>query len=78
MPSLILTGLAGVGGWVEANDAMREHLWRAHVPLWGHSLMVQQVKNPSATLETPDMWVRSLSREDPLEREVATHSSILA
>ena len=24
------------------------------------------------------MWVRSLGREDPLEKEVATHSSILA
>ena len=24
------------------------------------------------------MWVRSLSQEDPLEEEVATHSSILA
>ena len=24
------------------------------------------------------MWVRSLSQEDPLEEEMATHSSILA
>ena len=24
------------------------------------------------------MWVRSLGQEDPLEKEVATHSSILA
>ena len=24
------------------------------------------------------MWVRSLSQEDPLEKEMATHSSILA
>ena len=24
------------------------------------------------------MWVRSLGREDPLEEEMATHSSILA
>ena len=33
------------------------------------------VKNPSAVWET---WVRSLGREDPLEEEMATHSSILA
>ena len=33
------------------------------------------VKNPSAMWET---WVRSLGREDPLEEEMATHSSILA
>ena len=25
-----------------------------------------------------EMWVPSLSREDPLEKEIATHSSILA
>ena len=26
----------------------------------------------------PEMWVQSLSWEDPLEEEMATHSSILA
>ena len=33
------------------------------------------VKNPPAMQET---WVRSLGWEDPLEEEMATHSSILA
>ena len=33
------------------------------------------VKNPLATRET---WVQSLGWEDPLEKEKATHSSILA
>ena len=33
------------------------------------------VKNPPAKQE---MWVRSLGREDSLEKEMATHSSILA
>ena len=28
--------------------------------------------------ETLETWVRSLGREDPLEEEMATHSSILA
>ena len=28
--------------------------------------------------ETQKMWVRSLGWEDPLDKEVATHSSILA
>ena len=27
---------------------------------------------------TPGTWVRSLGREDPLEKEMVTHSSILA
>ena len=33
------------------------------------------VKNPPAMQET---WVRSLGQEDALEKEMATHSSILA
>ena len=37
--------------------------------------MAQTVKNPPAVQET---WVRSLDREDPLEEEMVTHSSILA
>ena len=39
------------------------------------SLVVQTVKNPSAMQETQ---VQSLSWEDPLEKGMATHSSILA
>ena len=39
------------------------------------SLVAQSVKNPPAMWET---WVQSLGREDPLEKEMATHSSILA
>ena len=33
------------------------------------------IKNLPAKLET---WVQSLGQEDPLEKEMATHSSILA
>ena len=36
--------------------------------------MVQKVKNLPAMQET---WVQSLDREDPLEKEMATDSSIL-
>ena len=36
-------------------------------------LAAQMVKNPPAMQET---WVRSLGREDPLEKGMATHSSI--
>ena len=38
-------------------------------------LVSQLVKNPLAVQETP---VRSLGWEDPLEKEMANHSSILA
>ena len=37
--------------------------------------MAQIVKNLPAMRET---WIQSLGQEDPLEKEIATHSSILA
>ena len=37
--------------------------------------MVQTVKNLPSMQET---WIRSLGQEDALEKEMATHSSILA
>jgi len=42
--------------------------------MWA-SLVAQSVKNLPAMWET---WVRFLGPEDPLEKEIATHSSILA
>ena len=39
------------------------------------SLVVQRLKRLPAMWET---WVRSLGQEDPLEKEMTTHSSILA
>ena len=40
--------------------------------------MAQIVKNPPAVQETQETWVPSLGQEDPLEEEMATHTSILA
>ena len=40
--------------------------------------VVQWVKNLPAVQEMPEMWVRFLGWEDPLEGGVAAHSSILA
>ena len=40
--------------------------------------MTQQVKNPLAMQETQETRVLSLGQEDPLEEEIASHSSILA
>ena len=39
--------------------------------------MVQRVKNPPAMQETQETRVQSLGQEDPLEKEMATHSSNL-
>ena len=56
-------------------------LMKVSIPPVGNTLevkcasLVAQLKNPPAIWET---WVRSLGREDPLEKGTATHSSILA
>ena len=47
---------------------------RAAMRKWAF-LVAQRLKHLLAMRET---WVRSLGREDPLEKEMATHSSILA
>ena len=44
------------------------------VSFWA-SLVAQRLKRLPAMQEK---WVRSLGHEDPLEKEMATHSSILA
>ena len=36
--------------------------------------MAQVIKNPPAMHE---IWIRYLGQEDPLEKEIATHASIL-
>ena len=40
--------------------------------------MAQQVKNPPAMQEPQEIQGQFLGREDPLEEEMLTHSSILA
>ena len=46
-----------------------------YIPLRGLSLIAQLVKNLPVMQK---IWVRFLGWEDPLEKEMATHSSILA
>ena len=40
--------------------------------------MAQWVKNPPAMQETQETWVQFLGWDDPLEEDMATHSSVLA
>ena len=54
--------------------------WKNIPPLWhllknGASLVAQTVKNLPAMQE---IWVLSLGWEDPLEKRMTSHSSILA
>ena len=46
-----------------------------NISLKGLPLVAQTVKNVPTMQET---WVQSLGQEDPLKKEMATHSSILA
>ena len=45
--------------------------------MWGASLVVQMVKNLPSVQETQEALVQSLNQENPLEKGMATHSSIL-
>ena len=61
------------------SQRVRQH-WETELNLrrgdsTGASLVAQRLKCLPAMWET---WVRSLGQEDPLEKEMATHSSILA
>ena len=50
-------------------------LFRTSVSSWAASLLAQRVKNLPAMQET---WIWSLGQENPLEKGMATHTSILA
>ena len=50
------------------------HLYHVQIDLQNR-LVAQSVKN---LLEIQETWVQSLGWEDPLEKEMAIHSSILA
>ena len=64
------------GYWIVGQDWGTELNWWDIVPCAIQAfLAAQSVKNLLAMQET---WVWSLGQEDPLEKEMATHSSILA
>ena len=46
-----------------------------HSKILGASLVTKMIKNLPAMRDT---WARCLGQEDPLEKGMATHSSILA
>ena len=66
-----------VDSWTVAISLRPLPLWSQCHHLYFHhaSLVAQMVKNLPAMQETQ---VQSLGQEDPLEKETATHSSILA
>ena len=63
--------MVGLHEWMEGN---RRGVNGYFGLIWD-SLVAQRLKRLTLMWET---WVRSLGQEDPLEKETATHSSILA
>ena len=65
--------------WVQPghqNDQEKKNEQRFIATTHGASQVVLVVKKIHLPMQ--EMWIRSLGREDPLEKEVATHSSIPA
>ena len=58
----------------DTTEGTEQQQQQQHVFIWA-SLVAQMVKNLPAVQE---ITVQSLDREDPLEKEMATHSSVLA
>ena len=57
------------------NNPLSKLFWGLNDIILRTGVSLVSVKNPPAMWET---WVRSLGREDPLEKAMATHSSTLA
>ena len=55
------------------SSQLRDQTQVSHIA--GASLVAQRLKHLPAMQE---IWVQSLGRENPLEKEMATHSSMLA
>ena len=67
--------------WILGSQVLRmplAHLIKVRYYHYWASLVAQMVKNSPAVQETQEVWVQSQGGEDLLEKEMATHSSILA
>ena len=67
------TNIYGMEEQRSPTHVQHRELIQYHVIYHGASLVAQMVKNLPAIWET---WVQPLGQEDPLEKGMATHSSI--
>ena len=61
--------------WATVNGVAKSQTRLSDFTFTFASLVAQRVKHLPTMRET---WVQSLGGEDPLEKEMATHSSVLA
>ena len=59
-------------------SSLEKCLFRSWLYIAWASQVAQWMKNLPAVQKMQETWVRSLVQEDPLEKDMATHSSILA
>ena len=64
-----------VGGarWAAVHGIAKSQIWLINFTLYGGA----SGKGPLPVQETQETWVWSLGQEDPLEKDMATHSNIL-
>ena len=78
MASIFPEGMSRGGCVTVLGDLLWAGTTGAHSSSQGLPRWLSGKKYPPAMQEIQEMWVRSLGQEDPLEKEMATHSSILA
>ena len=71
----LVLSLISLGSFLVIRRLLQDRLDKVCLEKGRASLLAQLVKNLPIVLET---WVRSLGWEDPLEKEMTTHSSIIA
>ena len=78
MASIFPEGMSRGGCVTVLGDLLWAGTNGAHSSSQGLPRWLSGKKYPPAMQEIQEMWVQSLGQEDPLEKEMATHSSILA
>ena len=71
----LVLSLISLGSFLVIRRLIQDRLDKVCLEKGRASLLAQLAKNLPIVLET---WVRSLGWEDPLEKEMTTHSSIIA
>ena len=74
---MFLSNHVGSLSWSLSLGIFEEFCGFPYISYGLRSYVALVVKNPPAKAEMQEMWVWSLGWEDPLEEEMATHSSIL-
>ena len=72
------TWLPGEKGYIQVCCFFVRTLQKDSLNIWVLSICMSPAQNLPTVQETQETWVRSLGQEDPLEKEMATQSSILA